>query len=56
VTELSERVIRLTEQELQRIDAILLDRDKEDALRFLRDVIKEKLKVTPSHACGPTPV
>ncbi len=50
------RMIELSDQEVQRIEAILLDRDRDEALRFLNDVIKKKLHVTSSHACGPKPV
>jgi hypothetical protein len=53
---MTERTISLTEQESQRVDAILLDRDKEEALKFLKEVIKEKLKTTQSRACGPKAV
>jgi hypothetical protein len=56
VSAMTERTIRLTGEEIQRIEAILLDRDKEEALRFLKDVIKERLKVSEGHACGPKPV
>ena len=48
-----EHVIQLTEQEVQRVEAILLDRDRDEALRFLKDVVKEKLRLISSHACGP---
>ena len=37
---MAERAIQLTEQEIQRVEAILLDRDKDEALKFLKDVIK----------------
>ena len=53
---MAERAIQLTEQEIQRVEAILLDRDKDEALRFLKDVIKEKLRVATTRACGPKPV
>ena len=49
-------VVRFTEQEVQRIEAILLDKDKNEALRFIEEVLKGKLKRTPSTACGPKPV
>ena len=52
---MAERAIQLTEQEIQRVEAILLDRDKDEGLRFLKDVIKEKLRVTTTRACGPKP-
>ena len=53
---MAERAIQLTEQEIQRVEAILLDRDKDEALKFLKDVIKEKLRVTTARACGPKSV
>jgi len=53
---MTEKSIRLSAQEIQRLEAILLDKDKEDALRFLREVVKEKLAGTPGHPCGPKPV
>ncbi len=52
---MAERAIRLTEQEIQRVEAISLDRDKDEGLRFLKDVIKEKLRVTTTRAYGPKP-
>ena len=51
-----DHIISLTEQENQRMEMILLDRDKEEALKFLREVIKEKLKTTKSRPCGPIAV
>jgi hypothetical protein len=56
VSTMAERAIKLDEQEIQRMEAILLDRDKEEALRFLKDVINGKLRVTATRACGPKPV
>ncbi len=53
---MAERAIQLTEQEIRRAEAILLDRDKDEALKFLKDVIKEKLRVTTARSCGPKPV
>lgn len=53
---MAEHIIKLTDEEVQKIQLIILDRDKEGALRFLVDVIKEKLKPPTSRACGPTPV
>lgn len=50
---MAEHTISLTEQETQRIEAILLDRNKEEALKFLKEMIKGKPKATQSHACGP---
>ena len=53
---MAEHVIRLTDQEVQEIQAIIVDRDKEEAFRFLVDVIKERLKIPTSRACGPVKV
>ncbi len=53
---MAERTIRLTDQEIHRIEAIVLDRDKENAPLFFKDVINEKLRVTEAHACGPKAV
>jgi len=53
---MAEHIISLTEQENQRMELILLDRDKEEALKFLREVIKKKLKTTKSRPCGPVAV
>jgi hypothetical protein len=53
---MAERTISLTDQENQRMETILLDRDKEEALKFLKEVIKEKLKAPQSRACGPKAV
>ena len=53
---MAEHTIGLTDQEVQKIQAIIVDRDKEEAFRFLVDVIKERLKTPTSHACGPVKV
>ena len=53
---MAEHMVRLTEQEVQEIQAIIVDRDKEEALRFLVDVIKERLKTPTSRPCGPVKV
>jgi hypothetical protein len=53
---MAEHIVSLTEQENQRMEMILLDRDKEEALKFLREVIKERLKTTKSRPCGPVAV
>jgi hypothetical protein len=49
-------MIQLTDQEVQKIQAIIVDRDKEEAFRFLVNVIKERLRTPTSHACGPVKV
>ena len=37
-------IIELSEKETMRLEAILLDADQADALRFLKEVIKPKLR------------
>jgi len=39
-----EMIITLTEEELIRLQSILMDRDRDGALRFLIEVIKPKLR------------
>jgi|GEM_PF-2301875 hypothetical protein len=41
---MEKRTLRLTEKEIQQIEAILLDRDREEALRFLEEVIAPQLE------------
>ncbi len=40
-------VIGLDERELQRLNMILVDKDKEGAYDFLRDVVMQKIKEIP---------
>jgi len=37
-----------TEEEMMRLEAILMDKDKEEALRFLLEVIKPKVRAKGS--------
>ena len=37
-------VLELSQQEVQRLEAILMDDDQEDALAFIREVLKTKLR------------
>lgn len=45
--------IKLTEKQLQWLDAILMDDDREDALRFLEEVIKKQIREQQPQKCGP---
>lgn len=47
--------ISLTEQELMDLEVILVDQDKDEALRFLREVIKKKVFATEEGRCKPLP-
>ncbi len=49
--------VTFDDRELQLLRAIVMDNDKEEALKFVTDVIWEKVgKDTESKACGPKPV
>ncbi len=48
-------VIKFTLEEQRRIDSILIDKDPDEALRYLADLL-DKIKEHPGHACGPKPV
>ncbi|MBU2551874.1 MAG: hypothetical protein KKB20_25920 [Proteobacteria bacterium] len=37
-------VVELSDQELQLVESILMDADAEEALRFIRQVLKPKLR------------
>jgi hypothetical protein len=43
-------VLGFTEEEMMRLEAILMDKDKEEALRFLLEVIKPKVRAKGSRA------
>ncbi len=40
----------LTEEEVMRLEAIFMDKDKEEALRFLLEVIKPKIRAQGSRS------
>ncbi len=45
--------ITLTEEELMELEVIVVDEDKDEALRFLRDVIKKKVFSAEEGHCKP---
>lgn len=45
--------ISLTRNELMDLEVILVDEDKDQALRFLREVIKKKVFTTEEGHCKP---
>jgi hypothetical protein len=49
---MAEKVIAFSDQEQMTIEAIVIDRDGEEALRLLGDFVG-KFKAHASHACGP---
>lgn len=44
--------ITFSDAEQQRIEAIVIDKDKDEALRYLSDLL-DKVREHPGHACGP---
>ena len=42
-------VLEFSHEETMRIEAILMDNDAEDALRFVKEVIKPKIRSKRSH-------
>lgn len=47
-------VVGLDEQEMQRLNMIVVDEDRDAALEFLRDVVLRKIKEAPkSTGCYP---
>lgn len=51
---MAEKIINFTDQEQQRIEGIVIDKDKEEALRYLANLLN-RLKVHAGHACGLKP-
>lgn len=41
--------------EQQKVEAIIIDKDKDEALRYCSDLL-DKIKGHPGHACGPKSV
>ncbi len=49
--------VTLDEREIQLVRAIVMDKDREEALKFVTDVIWERvINDTEAKACGPKPV
>ena len=49
---MADKQIVFSDQEQQQIEAIVIDKDKEEALKFLAKLVQE-IKGTAGHACGP---
>lgn len=52
---MAEVKVAFSDQQQQQVEAIVIDRDKDEALRYLADLL-ERIKEHPGHACGPKPV
>jgi hypothetical protein len=44
--------ITFSDQDQQSIEAIIIDKDQDEALRYMTELLN-KIKGTPGHACGP---
>jgi hypothetical protein len=51
---MAEKQIVFSDQEQMQIEAIVIDKDKQEALRFLANLV-DRCKSHPGHACGPKP-
>jgi hypothetical protein len=49
---MAEKTIVFSDQEQMQAEAIVIDKDGEEALRYLANLL-ERLKGHPGHACGP---
>ena len=49
---MAEKIIVFSDQEQMQIEAIVIDKDGEEALRYLVDLM-DRLKAHFGHACGP---
>jgi hypothetical protein len=52
---MADKVITFSDQDQQEIEAIIIDRDKDEALRYLSKLLVW-IKGHPSHVCGPVPI
>jgi hypothetical protein len=44
--------VTFSDTEQQKIEGIIIDKDKDEALRYCSDLL-DKIKEHPGHACGP---
>ncbi|MBM4275861.1 MAG: hypothetical protein FJ134_15575 [Deltaproteobacteria bacterium] len=49
---MAERVISFSDQEQMQIEAIVIDKDGAEALKYLADLL-DRIKIHYGHACGP---
>jgi hypothetical protein len=47
-----DKVISFSDQEQQKIEGLVIDKDGDEALRYLAELL-DRLKGHPGHACGP---
>ena len=49
---MADKTIVFSDQEQMQVEAIVIDKDGREALRFLAAIV-DRLKGHPGHACGP---
>ncbi len=49
---MADKVITFSDQEQMKVEAIVIDKDGEEALRYLADLL-DRIKPHLGHACGP---
>jgi hypothetical protein len=54
-TDMADKQIVFSDQEQQQIEAIVIDKDKDEALKFLTKLVQE-IKGTAGHACSAGPI
>jgi hypothetical protein len=52
---MADKQVVFSDQEQQRIEAIVIDKDKEEALKFLAQLV-QMIKGTAGHACSSGPI
>jgi hypothetical protein len=50
---MADKQILFTDAEQQQIEAIVIDKDKEEALKFMALIVQRFKGGSESHACGP---
>ncbi|MGB8992326.1 MAG: hypothetical protein WCD80_09750 [Desulfobaccales bacterium] len=51
---MADKQIVFSDREQMRIEAIVIDKDKGEAIKYLANLV-DRLKGHPGHACGPKP-
>jgi hypothetical protein len=51
---MADKQIVFSDQEQQMIEGIVIDKDKEEAIKYLANLV-QRFKGTEGHACGPKP-
>lgn len=49
---MADKTIIFSDQEQMQVEAIVIDKDREEALRYLAGLL-DRIKGHPGHACGP---